>query len=109
MLLKLIISLSVILTHRYTKLQHKQKSVSQKFPFAGNRWIVSIWSATPHKQPPLDFTELEANYQPVHYVHPYPDEYREVHKREEVPASFSQQPLTTSQEYLELHKRESDI
>ncbi|XP_026326283.1 uncharacterized protein LOC113234982 [Hyposmocoma kahamanoa] len=75
----------------------------------GNRWIVSIWSATPHKQPPLDFTELEANYQPVHYVHPYPDEYHEVHKREEVPASFSRQPLTTSQEYLELHKRESDI
>lgn len=25
----------------------------------GNRWLVSIWSATPHKQPPLDLTELE--------------------------------------------------
>lgn len=25
----------------------------------GNRWLVSIWSATPHKQPPLDYTELE--------------------------------------------------
>lgn len=71
--------------------------------FPGNRWIVSIWSATPHKQPPLDLTELEANYQPVHYAHPYPDEYHEVLKREEVPA------LTTSQEYLELHQRESNI
>lgn len=25
----------------------------------GNRWLVSLWSATPHKQPPLDFTELK--------------------------------------------------
>lgn len=25
----------------------------------GNRWLVSIWTATPHKQPPLDFTELK--------------------------------------------------
>lgn len=25
----------------------------------GNRWLVSIWSATPHNQPPLDFTELQ--------------------------------------------------
>lgn len=25
----------------------------------GNRWLVSIWSATPHRQPPLDLTELE--------------------------------------------------
>jgi len=29
----------------------------------GNRWLVSIWSATPHNQPPLDFTELkDASY-----------------------------------------------
>lgn len=25
----------------------------------GNRWIVSLWTATPHNQPPLDLTELE--------------------------------------------------
>lgn len=25
----------------------------------GNRWLVSIWSATPHQQPPLDLTELK--------------------------------------------------
>ncbi|XP_045784956.1 uncharacterized protein LOC123880713 [Maniola jurtina] len=70
----------------------------------GNRWIVSIWSATPHKQPPLDFTELESQYQYVQYSYPEDrTEYREV------PASVSRQPLTASQEYLELHKRESDI
>nr|XP_029722572.1 uncharacterized protein LOC109420285 [Aedes albopictus]XP_029722573.1 uncharacterized protein LOC109420285 [Aedes albopictus] len=33
----------------------------------GNRWLVSIWSATPHKQPPLDLTELKdvRSFQPV--------------------------------------------
>lgn len=25
----------------------------------GNRWIVSLWTATPHQNPPLDLTELE--------------------------------------------------
>ncbi|CAB3248477.1 unnamed protein product [Arctia plantaginis] len=77
----------------------------------GNRWLVSIWSATPHKQPPLDFTELESNFQEVHYIHRFNDsseDYREAH-RQAVPPSVSQQPLTSSQEYLELHKRESDI
>lgn len=27
--------------------------------FTGNRWIVSFWTATAHKQPPLDLTELQ--------------------------------------------------
>ncbi|KAL4717542.1 hypothetical protein ACJJTC_000691 [Scirpophaga incertulas] len=72
----------------------------------GNRWLVSIWSTTPHKQPPLDFTELEAPELPQ-YVH----QYHVVHKQEQEPShlhSFSQQHLA-SQEYLELHRRESDI
>ncbi|XP_052746504.1 uncharacterized protein LOC128199706 [Bicyclus anynana] len=76
----------------------------------GNRWIVSIWSATPHKQPPLDFTELEKQYQCVQYI--YSDtgsEYSNVHRQAPVSASVSRQPLTASQEYLELQKRESDI
>lgn len=80
--------------------------------FTGNRWIVSIWSATPHKQPPLDFTELESNYSQVHYVHPYRDNSSDGRgdiPGHNIPSSISQQPLTSSQEYLELHKRESDI
>lgn len=71
---------------------------------------MSIWSATPHKQPPLDLTELESNYREVHYIHQFNDsneDYRAGHHI--VPPSVSQQPLTSSQEYLELHKRESDI
>lgn len=27
--------------------------------FTGNRWLVSFWTATAHKQPPLDLTELQ--------------------------------------------------
>ncbi|KOB67843.1 hypothetical protein OBRU01_19146 [Operophtera brumata] len=73
-----------------------------------NRWIVSIWSSTPHKQPPLDYTELKNQQQLGIYIHQHPEEYH-VHRETEVPPSISQQPLTASQEYLELHKRESDI
>ncbi|KAJ2954032.1 hypothetical protein O0L34_g2243 [Tuta absoluta] len=80
----------------------------------GNRWIVSIWSSTPHKQPPLDFTELESTYTSIpntqiQYVHSFPEEYEEHKSESRVPASFSRQPLTSSQEFVELHKRESDI
>lgn len=37
------------------------------FVFIGNRWIVSLWTATPHQNPPLDLTELEgvSSFQPV--------------------------------------------
>ncbi|VVC96138.1 unnamed protein product [Leptidea sinapis] len=76
----------------------------------GNRWIVSIWSTTPHKQPPLDLTELESQYVPVQYLPYHSDKYQEIHRHEtEIIPSVSRQPLTSSQEYLELHKRESDI
>lgn len=27
--------------------------------FTGNRWLVSFWTATAHKQPPLDLSELQ--------------------------------------------------
>ncbi|XP_004929801.1 uncharacterized protein LOC114250024 [Bombyx mandarina] len=77
----------------------------------GNRWIVSIWSTTPHKQPPLDLTELNIEKLPIQFVAPYhSDEYHEVLRHEsDLPPSISRQPLTSSQEYLELQKRESDI
>ncbi|XP_023937787.1 uncharacterized protein LOC112045726 isoform X2 [Bicyclus anynana] len=73
----------------------------------GNRWIVSIWSATPHKQPPLDFTELERQNQ---YIQPKDNAtYHDFHRQTQGQTSLSRQPLTASQEYLELQKRESDI
>ena len=27
--------------------------------FVGNRWIVALWTATAHKQPPIDLSELQ--------------------------------------------------
>ncbi|GBP89565.1 hypothetical protein EVAR_58225_1 [Eumeta japonica] len=73
----------------------------------GNRWLISIWSATPHKQPPLDLTELGSNFESVQYVHQY---HSEIYHEQEYPrTSISQQPLTSSQDYLEMQKRESDI
>lgn len=60
----------------------------------GNRWILPIWSKTPHLQPPLDYTELDKSWlpAPVEFVEP------EYSYEERLPAV-----------YLELQKRESDI
>lgn len=56
---------------------------------AGNRWILPIWTKTPHQQPPLDYTELEK----------YPLPPQQVFDTAEIPL-----------EYMELtHKKESDL
>uniref|UniRef100_A0A1A9V479 Uncharacterized protein n=3 Tax=Glossina TaxID=44049 RepID=A0A1A9V479_GLOAU len=91
----------------------------------GNRWLVSIWSATPHKQPPLDFTELkEAKY--FESLQPSPRIFGEdIEAQEEVPIHHhhhhhhQQRPPRPEgralhhqrqrEEYVELQKRESDI
>lgn len=67
----------------------------------GNRWLVSIWSATPHKQPPLDYTELSDGWVAARTRSPAEGRFG--------PTSVSLQPLTASRERLDLHKRESDI
>ncbi|CAA9998462.1 unnamed protein product [Nesidiocoris tenuis] len=54
-------------------------------PNTGNRWVLPIWTQTPFKQPPLDLTELE-----------------------DVAADYPSR-LPADSEYLELHKRESDL
>lgn len=64
--------------------------------FLGNRWIISLWTSTPHNQPSLDYTELQdiqvVPQQQVVYHHP------------------TSTPSAPAQvEYLELKKRESDI
>ncbi|GLV34007.1 virilizer [Carabus blaptoides fortunei] len=51
----------------------------------GNRWILPLWTSTPHKQPPLDLSELDVNYIPpkeVFYEEPQASEYLELTKRE---------------------------
>ncbi|XP_021914825.1 uncharacterized protein LOC110827445 [Zootermopsis nevadensis] len=58
-------------------------------PSEGNRWILPIWTKTPHQQPPLDYTELEK----------YPLPPQQVFDTAEIPL-----------EYMELtHKKESDL
>jgi len=82
----------------------------------GNRWLVSIWSATPHKQPPLDFTELQevASFQTqpleqTEYVvsPPRPDEPRGFGRLTHHHQHHQHHPQ--AEEYVELQKRESDI
>ncbi|KAI8120863.1 hypothetical protein FF38_05430 [Lucilia cuprina] len=89
----------------------------------GNRWLVSIWSATPHNQPPLDFTELkDAKY--FQSLQPAPRLFSEDIEAqiEDVPIhhQYQQRPTRPEgrglhqqrqrEEYVELHtKRESDI
>lgn len=56
----------------------------QYFLFSGNRWLLPVWVKLPSKQPPLDLSELEAGYsvpRPV-YDTEVPEEFLELHKRE---------------------------
>ncbi|KAJ0184067.1 hypothetical protein K1T71_000490 [Dendrolimus kikuchii] len=78
----------------------------------GNRLIGSIWTETPHKQPALDLSELKVNITQIQYMHAPTKKYFDnepIHSESEIAPSISRQPLTDSEEYLELHRRESDI
>lgn len=55
----------------------------------GNRWLVTIWTKTPHNQTALDYTELEKGIVPV-------------------PRTFPTRPAEPRR-YIELQKRESEI
>ncbi|XP_057671585.1 uncharacterized protein LOC130903484 [Diorhabda carinulata] len=63
--------------------------------YTGNRWIVSLWTSTPHQQPSLDYTELQG----IEIQKPI------VYYSEHQPATSPKLPS----QYLELQKRESDI
>ncbi|XP_030372887.1 uncharacterized protein LOC115622904 [Scaptodrosophila lebanonensis] len=91
----------------------------------GNRWLVSIWSATPHKQPPLDFTELKdgSYFQSLHpttHQQVFPEEVivgelepvHQQHHHQQRPPRPEGRTLHQQrqrEEYVELQKRESDI
>nr|CAH7757777.1 unnamed protein product [Callosobruchus chinensis] len=68
----------------------------------GNRWIVSLWTATPHQQPSLDYTELQdisiVPEQKIIYQHQHPVVYQ-----------HAQGPTVPPEETYELKKRESAI
>lgn len=65
--------------------------------FIGNRWLVSLWTTTPHNQPALDYTEL----QDIQVVHQQQVVYHHPPTTEPTPPPQLQ--------YLELKKKESDI
>ncbi|KAI4470008.1 deadenylation complex subunit pan3 [Holotrichia oblita] len=80
--------------------------------FIGNRWIVSLWTATPHNQSALDYTELEHHIVPHSVVvdspkHPF--EYSNVEfQHHPVQPEIPVEPEVPAQ-YIEMKKRESDI
>lgn len=70
--------------------------------FSGNRWILPIWTKTPHCQPPLDLTELKEEFIPAPAPAPAPHPY------------YPQYPVAPvrGEEFLELQykkSRESDL
>lgn len=74
----------------------------------GNRWIIPLWTKTPHNQPPLDLTELDEAWLPEPGEYEYPDNYSDY----EQPASLRSQ----QEEFIELvrqhksfQKKESDL
>ncbi|KAG5679212.1 hypothetical protein PVAND_008797 [Polypedilum vanderplanki] len=95
--------------------------------YTGNRWIVSLWTATAHKQPPLDLTELEDIE--IEYPNSYPGEVERLETPKSTPKlkrafqassapesqvfqySAVQKPTrgTYQEEFVELQKRESEI
>ncbi|XP_013113181.1 uncharacterized protein LOC106091256 [Stomoxys calcitrans] len=93
----------------------------------GNRWLVSIWTATPHKQPPLDLTELkDVSYfqklQPAPRIFPedvitqseevpiHQHQHQQYQSRPPRPEGRGLHQQRQREEYVELQtKRESDI
>lgn len=76
----------------------------------GNRWILPIWTKTPHKQPPLDLTELSEEFIPEkqpYYEYPaYPDNYTDFEESRPIEYLELQQ-----HQQLQQHQRskESDL
>jgi len=94
--------------------------------FTGNRWIVALYTATAHKQPPLDLSELQDVE--IEYPNKYPGEIEQL--------QYTQKPVQKTkrgfgsitdtrpveytavahkpardhrEEFVELQKRESEI
>lgn len=82
----------------------------------GNRWIASLWTATPHQQPALDYTEVDPDLIPQKVVYETPAEYQDVElgQPRHQPVLYSpKHQVQQAAEYLEMQQqqksRESDI
>ncbi|XP_063241886.1 uncharacterized protein LOC134542022 [Bacillus rossius redtenbacheri] len=65
----------------------------------GNRWLLPVWTKTPHQQPPLDCTELEGSR-----LVQLSREQQEVFQPAEPVLGQDER-----QQFFELRKRESDL
>ncbi|KAK5642941.1 hypothetical protein RI129_009108 [Pyrocoelia pectoralis] len=76
----------------------------------GNRWLVSLWTATPHNQPSLDYTELQwVNSEKPKAYNNYPPPPSPLQPRKEVGFVYPP-PQPVEPELFELQqKRESAI
>lgn len=78
-----------------------QHSKYWKAKHTGNRFLQPLWTVTPHNNPPLDLSELEEGAQNNHvYYRPQVVQYQQ----DELDIATSH-----ADEYIELHKRESEI
>jgi hypothetical protein len=84
----------------------------------GNRWLASIWSVSPHKQPPLDLSELKdvtiefPSAYPVEVEHPihYTESQHKVRRlKPNLDRQVEYHKGQSREEFVELHKRESEI
>lgn len=74
--------------------------------FTGNRWIVAFWTATAHKQPPLDLTELQDIE--IEYPNNYPGEIERLETPKSTPKAkraFGQIPETQAFQYSAVHQK----
>jgi hypothetical protein len=77
----------------------------------GNRWIVSLWTTTPHLQPPLDLTELKdvKSFLPPSADIERPQEQQVIYQKDTSYGGFGRGKRQFREEFVELQKRESDI
>nr|CAD7398117.1 unnamed protein product [Timema poppensis] len=83
----------IIMAYNYLMKLSLFITLNKRYSVLGNRWLIPIWTKTPNKQPPLDYTELENNAIIQHLQQQQLEPYYE-----EAPEG-----------YLELKKRESDL
>ncbi|XP_022906867.1 uncharacterized protein [Onthophagus taurus] len=77
----------------------------------GNRFIISLWTSTPHQQPPLDYTELNTDHLPQIVLYETQEQtyqYSNVEYNQST-EQVAQPKKESPTKYFEMQKRESDI
>jgi hypothetical protein len=75
----------------------------------GNQYLIPVWTRTPHKQAPLDLTELEGYQPPPAPVYDYPEPTHSIASTAGYSTSAFAEREQRPQHYYVPSKRESDI